>query len=353
MSARVWEIRCFLLLTLCWTTHMHTTRNTTGNWSKDVRDVPVKTLEAFPVVDVFVRTYRADLYWFTHLFSSIERFGKKVLRQVLLAFPKKDTQAFKLLTRNSAIPVHLIPINEVFPGYWQQIYDKLMVDTYTDAQFVLHLDADSLVRRSIEVADLFCIDERGFHPITRPVKYSASLSLRWSEKAHIMLHVPTMQASFTNDGQIFPRWIYAELRQEIQKVHHTNLLTYTKQATAHGKGNLVEYQALGSLLLTRHKEVMCWLWEDKPNTNCSRHGQSSCSRDTVVDPMLERMQSREGYRKWMHLYESCLFRARNKEERLQCVKYRDSVIANMDYFVRPKMPATKRIPLNWAKPKKT
>src|SRR5580692_2721015 len=103
-----------------------------------------ETIASLDDICIFTRSYIGDLELAPYLYCSIEKHAPDI-SDVVLVVEEQDADAFR-----SIVPgwVKLIAERKFAPGTIQQKYSKLVADTHTSKQFILHIDTDSIfVRR--------------------------------------------------------------------------------------------------------------------------------------------------------------------------------------------------------------
>lgn len=107
-----------------------------------------------PTVDVFIRSYHRDRAWLALALRAIHMFLRGH-RRVVVVLPRASAERMGDLTERMAAQVTFHFCDNEADDYLGQQVTKLHADTYTDAQVILHLDADQLFLAPCDVSQLF------------------------------------------------------------------------------------------------------------------------------------------------------------------------------------------------------
>src|SRR5690348_1072398 len=114
-------------------------------------------------VDIFIRTYKNDLEWLTYCLHSIHK-HLRGFRKIIISIPKD--QVHLLIPYN--LTQEIIVTEEVFQDdYLGQQVSKIFAFEHTDADFILFMDSDCIVKHLCNVSDFF----RNGKPILLKTKY--------------------------------------------------------------------------------------------------------------------------------------------------------------------------------------
>lgn len=132
-----------------------------------------------PTIDIFIRTYSDDLKWLSYSLKSIHKFCTG-FRDIIIVIPESQLnllQGFNL-TREKIITCPLYK-----DDYLGQQVTKLYADEYSDADYILYTDSDTLFTIPSDAKDFI----RDGSPLILKTKYEkAETAIAWkavTEKA--------------------------------------------------------------------------------------------------------------------------------------------------------------------------
>ncbi len=185
-----------------------------------------------PTIDIFVRTCKKDAVWLTFMLRSMEHnVPADVYRQILVAFDESESDYFEKLLPYFALPLRLIPertpvirpeavfgVQYESVGYLAQMYSKFMAWQHTDADYVMHLDSDVIVRRPITRLDL--MDSKG-RVYVKSVNFSTLTPEQgmWRKPSEDLLKETVPVETMSGFPFVFPRTLYINAIQHIETVH--------------------------------------------------------------------------------------------------------------------------------------
>lgn len=197
---------------------------------------------------IFIRTYRNDLPWLKYCLRSIAKFVSGV-DQIVIAIPETDRSEIEKfgLTRERIV---YVSDNSYL---WQQ-YDKMISDTTTECDYILHVDSDNCFMRPFGMSEMF-VDSKPWMLITPYSTFNPG-EMPWQPiTSKILGFVPEFE-TMRRLPLLYPRWLYGELRNHVTKVHGKSLRDYVSEQP--GK-NLSEFNALGSYAHKFHYEAFRWI----------------------------------------------------------------------------------------------
>jgi hypothetical protein len=141
-----------------------------------------------------------------------------------------------------------------FPDdYLGQQVTKLYADTYTDADFIIHVDSDCIFRRTCSPSDLckggrpeLLVTPCSQFPGRAPWQIATERFLRSKMSYDFMRRQPLM----------YPRWIYGELRQYARDLHKQELADYVMAQPPLG---FSEFNALGAFAYSFYRSAFHWV----------------------------------------------------------------------------------------------
>lgn len=199
--------------------------------------------------DLFLKTFPEDYPWAEYCLRSIDKFCTGFRRLVIVA---PDASC----PRPSVVPHILVTIPEMPNGYnWQQVC-KLKADQYTDADFILYCDSDTIFTR----------------PVT-PETYMRDGKIMWlmtpfenAREDQKRAWVPVMMKWMGKLPEfewmrrhpfVFPRWLCAEMRVFCQHQHGCTLEDYVM---GQGRGlTFSEFNNAGFLAYEKFRDSFAWI----------------------------------------------------------------------------------------------
>jgi hypothetical protein len=203
----------------------------------------------------FIRSYWKDLEWLELCLRSIERhcYG---FSEVVVVVPE-SSRAW-LMRRPLPSWARLLHCPVYADDYLGQQVTKLHADLYTQADLIVHVDADCIFTRATQPRDL-APDNRPV-AVTRPI---AELG------RHYPWRLPTEEfLGFTVDLDFmqqspftYPRWLYPILRHHCQQLHGRSIEEHVLSRPPRG---FSEFNALGAYAHRHHREHFDFRPADDP-----------------------------------------------------------------------------------------
>jgi hypothetical protein len=200
--------------------------------------------------DLFIRGYWKDLGWLALCLASVRRYCHG-FRDTVVVLPRSSDP---WLRRRGLPRVGRIEwCRDYRDDYLGQQATKLMADSFTDADFICHVDCDCIFIRPTSPEN-FIVGERPRvfkRPIEllgreRPWQAPTEKFLGWQVRDDFMYYPP-----FT-----FPRWLYALLREHTLTEHGMDLETYILAQPPRG---FSEFNALGAFAWERCRDRFLWV----------------------------------------------------------------------------------------------
>jgi FkbM family methyltransferase len=191
----------------------------------------VQPAAASPICDIFIKTYAKDAEWLSYCQRSIARFAIG-FRKVIVIDDKKEYCEDGYLS--------------------QQIY-KVYADTFTDADWILHIDSDTMFTRPV-TPEIYLIGDKPRWMITPNSEIEKSLP--WFS---VMREFMGENAEFEFMRRfpfIFPRWFYAAFRQFILTQHGVDAETYIKNRPFRA---FSEFNCMGAFAYKFFRDKFHWI----------------------------------------------------------------------------------------------
>lgn len=196
-------------------------------------------------VDIFIRSYSGDFCWLAYALRALHQ-RVKGFRQVHIVVPAGQAEQLKHLTEEK---VYECPIYA--DDYLGQQITKLMADTYSDADYIMHVDSDLIFTKEV-TPETFIVDGK---PIIYYEPYSVvgmepwypivSEVLGWNPENEFMRRFPF----------VYPRWIYADLRKYLEERYSNTLENYISSRPYR---SFSEFNTMGEFAWTIHHDKFTW-----------------------------------------------------------------------------------------------
>jgi len=200
--------------------------------------------------DIFIRSYWKDLEWLQACVASIQKYCEG-FRDVVVTLPH-SSQAW---LRRSPLPagIRVEFCDDYRDDYLGQQVTKLQADTFTDADYICHVDADCIFYRRTTPQD-FILDGR-----PRILKQRRDLIPQewpWRKPVEKFLGFQLLYDFMRQPPFVFPRWLYPEVREHCLSLHKLELAAYVVSQPARG---FSEFNVLGALAWQRHHQSFVWI----------------------------------------------------------------------------------------------
>lgn len=198
-----------------------------------------------PVTDIVIRSYRGDFGWLGYALSTLHA-RSSGFRQIHIVVPQGDKH---LLSHLTAEKIYECP-NYVDDYLGQQI-TKLLADTYSDADYIMHWDSDTLLTQPLSPADLIVegkpiVYYESYDKVGRePWQPIVSEVLGWAPEHEFMRRHPF----------VYPRWLYAEVRKFLEERHGQTLESYI---VGRPYRSFSEFNVLGAYAWEKHRDKFTW-----------------------------------------------------------------------------------------------
>jgi hypothetical protein len=201
------------------------------------------------MIDILYVTFRDDLEWFKFSLASVQK-SMTGYRKIMAVAPDCDKHLFEHI---KGVEWHFIPD---WPGqgyHWQQ-WVKIRAWSWTDAEFVCHIDSDVMVIEPIDLSELFYQGK----PIWPWQNYYEvpDAQAAWEEatKAVFFQHKDWVGKEFM---RCFPfilhRETYEALEAYIINAHQMSLDAYLQHVC-----RFSEFNCLGTLAFNRQWDLYEW-----------------------------------------------------------------------------------------------
>jgi Family of unknown function (DUF6492) len=199
--------------------------------------------------DIFIRSYRRDFPWLIYCLNSIKKYCRG-FRKVILVVPESSS---------ARVTPMRFPCDKVFvcrnykDDYLGQQITKLFADTFTDADYICHVDSDCIFYRTITPHNLF---QDGKVQILMAPYHKLARSTPWRTVTEKFLKRNVEYEFMQRQPHTFPRWLYEELRAHAHNLHGTKVESYIIGQPHRG---FSEFNAMGAYAYYNHSEKFSWL----------------------------------------------------------------------------------------------
>lgn len=212
--------------------------------------------------DVFIVTYKKDFDWLGYCLKAIRK-NLQGFRNIVIACPFKDaaglvSQEF-FMKLHSKDCVHFLDEWEGMGHEWQN-YIKSTAHQLTDADYILHLDCDTLVTESVKVEDFF----QDGKPIWSYAFYSEQPHVPWRGVTENLLGFECPREFMQSFPFLIKRKTYEILEEHVKTRCGYGLERWIKEAPKIGNAfrNYSEFNALGSIAYRYQQDEYVWLKKD-------------------------------------------------------------------------------------------
>jgi hypothetical protein len=215
---------------------------------------------AHPTVDVFIRSYHRDRAWLALALRAI-RVHLRGHRRVVVVLPRASAERMGEMIEQACDQVAFHFCDNWADDYLGQQVTKLHADTYTDAQVILHMDADQLLLAPCDIGQLFDghrvrVDYRAASNRPAGDGWGRCAADFFGQELAWDLTVPPPLA--------MPRAVYAGLREQCMERHGMALPDY---ALRRGADRFCEFALLRAQALLFAPERCSWQ-EQGPLPQC-------------------------------------------------------------------------------------
>lgn len=206
-----------------------------------------------PCIDIVIRSYFRDFHWLRLALASIHAFLRGY-RQVLLILPESSADRWKESLAPKGLPLQLVTCGDYIDDYLGQQVSKLYADEFSDADYLVHVDSDCVfVRPTVVWQDLFREE--------KPIHIYRNRSIRptidgWRNSISNVLGLDTDREFMITLPAVYPREIYAELRQFVMTRHDLKLsdLVLTRRPD-----QFSEFSVLGAYAFEYMQYCFTWI----------------------------------------------------------------------------------------------
>ncbi len=199
------------------------------------------------VTDIVIRSWVNDFAWLVFCLKSIQRFATG-FRRIIVIVPHGHTPP-------TGACEFVFYVTEQGEGYMEQQSTKLHADAFSDADFFLFMDSDTIFTRPICPEDMIVGDKvRWLY--TPYASINSGDGQTWKEPTGKVMCRPVEFEFMRRHPLVAPRWALEGLRHWMLKVHGMSLERYIMAQQA-GRA-FSEWNCLGAWLWFYHHDRVIW-----------------------------------------------------------------------------------------------
>lgn len=213
------------------------------------------------VADIFIRTYPGDYGWLDYCLQAVGKYARG-FRKIWIMSPAEPSDPLRLLVQGFGGQAEWKLVNdECKDGYLAQQITKLYADMQTDADYILHLDSDTLFTREVTPYSFLDNGKLAWYYTPYPIWY---VPPGHTEKK--LVHWQPITEKFMGFVQPFefmrrlpmmiPRWLYPKLREYCHQTHRRVISEYIG---AQPLREFSEFNALGALAFCHYHDRFEWI----------------------------------------------------------------------------------------------
>jgi hypothetical protein len=222
-----------------------------------------------PRCAIVLRTYWKDLPWLALSLRSVVRFARGFC-EVVVAMPETSRAWFEcdtdVVSACRASGARLVFVPAVADDYLGQQITKLQADTFTDAEFIAHLDADCIFNRPTTASDLIA----GGRPrIVTCTLDALGRHHPWRAPTEAFLGEAVAFDYMQQPPFVYPRELYGRLREFCVARHAVPIDRYVGACPPRG---FSEFNVLGAFAHRHAPELLEFVpRESAPRPCCDWH----------------------------------------------------------------------------------
>jgi hypothetical protein len=198
---------------------------------------------------IFIKSCQRDLPWLDYCLQSIEKFATG-FSEVVIVLPQ--VCAIPQLHIHNARIVRVDENPQFCNGYLYQQVCKMHSDTFTDADFILHMDSDTLFTESV-TPDSFKSDGKAAWLQTPMEHVSNDARKAWTPCMRDFFGVSPEFEFMRRQGQMIPRDAYPLLREYCMARHRVLLRDYIMS-----RQSFSEFNVMGMFLYLEHRNLIAF-----------------------------------------------------------------------------------------------
>jgi hypothetical protein len=213
------------------------------------------TAQELPRTDIMIVTYAKDADWLRYCLRSIRKFCTG-FGDVIVAYPNKDATLIEPICREYGATQKGFDEHST-KGHLHHLVVKCEADLYCpDADYVLHVDSDCVFHEPTTPEDYFV----GGKPVMMRERYDRlGTQVPWRPVVARALGFNPEYETMRRHPSLYPRTIYAELREHVEAVHHVPFDRYVLAQEMIPCPGFCEFNSLGALAIQSHEGDYHWV----------------------------------------------------------------------------------------------
>jgi hypothetical protein len=189
------------------------------------------------ICDLFIRSYWKDLDWLQFCLASVERYCRG-FREVIVVVPQSTEPWLRRRLLQSTTRIEFC--HDYRDDYLGQQVTKLFADTFTDADYICHVDSDCVFSRPTTPLDLV---EKGRPRVLIEPCALLGRHRPWQQPTEKFIGYPVFDDFMRQPPFTFPRRLYKEVRQYAVARHGVDIEAYV---TGQPPRSFSEFNVLGA-----------------------------------------------------------------------------------------------------------
>lgn len=205
-----------------------------------------------PVIDLYVRTRKADGHWLSFLLRSVSaRVDRNAYRNLVITFSPNDTDYFASWLPLVDLPIRMVPVQDVYIRYsinqggrYAAMVDRLHAFTVSDADYIVHVDSHNIFTKPVTASDF--VDDQG-RVFVHTLNYTAlpeEASYNQGITSALFGEAVDVETA-TGHPTVYPRDVYGRAIAHAEAKHRKPFLNILRQLD-----DVTDYSALGHYLVT-------------------------------------------------------------------------------------------------------
>lgn len=214
------------------------------------------------ICDIFIKTYPPDWPWFTYCHTSCLKFATG-FRRIYVVAGAPNHEGMQLRKPIGVGPDWIETPTDIdftmgygmvepsVDGYLIQQVVKLHADKYTDADYILFTDSDTIFTQPVTPETYFT---HGL--INWMITPYAKTDTPWQPMIEKFLGIPVEFETMRRHPQMVPRWLLIDMREFCEKQHGVPLDKYVMSQPYR---EFSEFNALGAFAYYFHHDKFNWI----------------------------------------------------------------------------------------------
>lgn len=207
--------------------------------------------------DLFIRSYKGDVKWLKYLIRSIIKHCSG-FRYIHIVCPLSSTYVIKHLIdqMNMSLVVKLHECADYKNDYIGQQVTKLHADSYSNAEFIFHIDSDCFFTIPFKPEDMLTAGKP--HYLITPYS-SFGGEPRLMERQNYTSNILKFQVEhefMRRQPLVYPSFIYNQLRLQIWNMYGRNLEQHILESCGN---NFSEYNLIGAYAYAFFRDNFIWI----------------------------------------------------------------------------------------------